>query len=145
MCSVFACSLDARTKGWTLFTDLKMQVDSLLKSLRCLMRLYQPNQKSPFKPEHFWKLFPKDLFQCEDSTYLSTLLLVLLSCMGVMETSRKSVSRCLQQNGKETLHSVRALSLFCRNCRAVWFRTLYSWKTDPFFLCYSRAGRVWDN
>lgn len=67
------------------------------------MKFYQPTQKSPFKPEHFQKSLPKDLFQCE-GTYLSTFLLVALSCMGVMETSRKSVSRCLQKNHKETFH-----------------------------------------
>lgn len=143
MCSVIAFSLDTRTKIWMVFKNLRIQVDSLLKSLVCLVRLYQPTLNPPFKHDYFQKSFPKDLFLCEDSTCLCMLPLVVLSCMAVMEISRKSVFEGFQEKHKETLHSKGYfLSLFCWNCHVIWFNIFYSWKADPLFLCNSRVNRV---
>lgn len=141
MCSVIGCSLNARTKIWTEFKNLIIQIDSLLKSLTCLIKLYQPTPKHPFKHDYFQKSFPKDLFLCEDNTCLCMLRLAVLSCMAVMKISRKKVFGGFQENHKETLHSKSYfLSLFCWNCHVIWFKILYS--SDPIFLCYSRVDRV---
>lgn len=70
------------------------------------MRCLQPTQKSPFKPEQFWKSFPKDLFLWEDSTYISMLLFVVQSW-------RLSGQVCLDAFGRTTRKpsTVRALFL----------------------------------
>lgn len=66
-----------------------------------------------------------------------------LWCCG---TFRKSMSGYLQENRKEAIHVKGSfLSLLCCNYLRAWFEIHYCWKTDPFFFCYSRAGRVWEN
>lgn len=127
MSSVIACSLDARTKIWTVFKNLKIQTDSLLKSLMSLIRIYQPTQKPPFKQYYFQKSFPKDLFLCEGSTCLCQLPLVILSCMAVMEISRKSLFGGFWENHKKAFHTKGYfLSFFCWNCHVVSFKIPYS-------------------
>lgn len=66
-----------------------------------------------------------------------------LWCCG---TFRKSMSGYLQENRKEAIRVKGSfLSLLCCNYLRAWFEIHYCWKTDPFFFCYSRAGRVWEN